>query len=217
MSISGNKGVWLSWLLRRLLEFAPIIALAAMAALTYWLLQQKVATQDRTPTPVEHKPDYTLVDFVVRTFDEQGRSRTQIAGTRLDYFPDDETLYVTQPVVKSRGLETKALSQTVANRATSNRDGSEVQFFGAVRSTREAFTVPASGTQPASTSPPVEITGEFLHVWANEERLRSHLPLVVTRGQSRMSAEQMELNNYDGALKLTGRARVTLESKTPKP
>lgn len=217
MSITENKGLWLSWLLRRFLEFAPIIALAAMAALTYWLLQQKVATQDRPPTPIEHKPDYTLIDFVVRTFDDQGRSRTQIAGSQLDYFPDDETLFITKPIVRSRGVDTKALSQTVANRATSNRDGSEVQFFGAVRSTREAYTVPAKGAQAASTSPPIEITGEFLHVWANEERLRSHLPLIVKRGKSQMSANQVEVNNYDGSLKLTGRARVSLESKATTP
>jgi lipopolysaccharide export system protein LptC len=217
MGISSNRQLWLSWIIRRLLEFAPIIALAVLAALTYWLLQQKVISDPKAPTPIEHKPDYTLLDFTVRTFDEQGRGRTQLAGARLDFYPDDETSTVDKPVVRSRGIQTHALSQTVANRGVSNRDGSELQFFGAVVATREGYTVPATATQPAAQVPPLKVTSEFLHVWTNEERMRSHVPTIVTRGKSRMSADQMEVNNYDGSVKLIGKARVTLAGAAQAP
>jgi lipopolysaccharide export system protein LptC len=217
MSINHKALDYLTWMLRRVLEIMPLLALACLAALTYWLLQQKVTLPGRAPTPVEHKPDYTLIDFTVRSFDEQGRPRTQLAGKQLDFYPDDETSNIDKPVVRSRNLETGALSQTVAARGLANRDGSEVQFFQSVVVTREGYVIAAKDKQPAQTIPPLEVKSEFLHIWTNEERMRSHLPTVVTRGKSRISADQIEASNYDGNIKLTGKAHVTLASKTATP
>jgi lipopolysaccharide export system protein LptC len=214
MSISAKTLITLNWILRVLLEFMPLIALACLAAFTYWLLQQKVTTPGRAPMPIEHKPDYTLIDFTVRSFDELGRARTQLSGKQLDFYPDDETSNIDKPIVKSRNLETGALSQTLAERGLSNRDGSEVQFFHNVRVTRDGYVLPAKGKEPATQVAPIEVQSEFLHIWTNEERMRSHLPTIVTRGKSRFSANQVEASNYDGNVKLTGKAHVVLEGKT---
>lgn len=205
---------WLNWWIKRGLELTPIFALVALTFLTYWLLQQKIVSDPKAPAPVEHKPDYTLLDFTVRSFDEQGRPRTQLSGKRLDFFPDDETSTVDQPVLRGKAVDSGAVSRVVAERGVSNRDGSEIQFFTQVHATRDGYVLPAKNAQPEKHVQALDVRSEFLHVWVNEERMRSHVLTTIVRGQSSMSADNMELSNYDSTVKLNGKARISLASKT---
>jgi lipopolysaccharide export system protein LptC len=86
-----------------------------------------------------------------------------------------------------------------ANKALANGDGSEVQLLGNARVTR-----PADDTQEA-----IKFHGEFLHGFRNIERLRSHLPVVVTQGQSVIHAQGMEYDNLARVVDLKGRNSAT--------
>src|SRR5207237_216557 len=65
-----------------------------------------------------------------------------------------------------------------ARRALSNGDGSEVQLLGGAHVVREGL----NGDEP------VEFRGEFLHAFLTTERVRSHLPVVVTHGGAEVQA-----------------------------
>lgn len=195
-SLSPSVGIrWIN----RVLELLPLAFMAALAALTYWLLQVSVTPPTPHTVPVEHKPDYTLVDFSIRSFDTQGSLRTQVSGQRLDYYPDTETVEIMQPVVRSLGRKA-TVSTTRAQRAVSNRDASEVQFFGKVQTVREGL----------AGELPLEFSGEFLHVWTDEEKLRSHLPVTITRGESVIRSNRLDYNNYDRLMQLSGKVDITL-------
>ena len=127
--------------------------------------------------------------------------RTQIEGDRLRHFPDDDTLEIDQARIRAIGSDGVV---TVANarRALANGDGSEVQLLGDARVVR-----PAHGKEEQ-----VEFQSEFLHAFRNVERLRSHLPVVVTQGRSVVHAEGMEYDNLARVVDLKGRTSATFVS-----
>ncbi len=95
-----------------------------------------------------------------------------------------------------------------ARRALANGDGSEVQLLGDAHIVR-----PATGKEQT-----VEFRGEFLHAFRNLERVRSHLPVVVTQGSSVVRAEGMLYDNLARVVTLTGRSSATFEPpKRPAP
>lgn len=190
---------WLAIGINRALEVLPMVVMAALAGLTYWLLQINFAPVPRTAQPPQHKPDYTLIDFAVRSFDASGQPRSELLGKRLDHYPDNDTLEVQQPVVRSLSPDAPP-AVTTAERGLSNRDGSQVQLFGNVRTVREA----------SARTPRLELRGEFLHLWTREEKLRSHLPVEVIRGNATVRADRIEADNYDRVLQMSGRVRATL-------
>jgi lipopolysaccharide export system protein LptC len=58
--------------------------------------------------------------------------------------------------------------------------------------------------------PRLEFQGEFLHAWTNDERVRSHLPVTLTRGNDRFTADSMDYDNLDQVLQLRGRVHGLL-------
>jgi lipopolysaccharide export system protein LptC len=61
----------------------------------------------------------------------------------------------------------------------------------------------------------IEFRGEFLHCFQNTERVRSHLPVVVTQGGTEMRADSMAYDNLSGVLDLKGRVRAVLTPPEP--
>src|SRR4029078_12552208 len=96
---------------------------------------------------------------------------------------------------------------TVANarKALANGDGSEVQLLGDAHVVRPAHCKEEQ----------IEFKSDFLHAFRNVERLRSHLPVVVTQGQSIVRAEGMEYDNLARVVDLKGRTSATFVSPPP--
>jgi lipopolysaccharide export system protein LptC len=82
-----------------------------------------------------------------------------------------------------------------------------VQLIGDAQVTR-----PAHGNEEA-----VEFRSEFLHAFRNVERVRSHLPVVVTRGESVVRAGGMEYDNLTRVVELVGHTSATFVSPRRAP
>ena len=192
----------------RLTIYLPIILMGLLAMGTYWLARN-------TPTftgppgaqrPPTHEPDYFLRGFSVKSFDPKGRLKTEIQGTEARHFPDTDTMEVDMPRIRSydeKGSETVATAQ----RGISNADGSEVQLIGNAVVTRQGKD--AQG-RPL---PKLELRGEFLHAFANVERIRSHKPVTIVRGGDVFQADSLDYDNLDRVLQLQGRVRGTLQPR----
>ena len=102
------------------------------------------------------------------------------------------------------GLVTTA----TANRAYANSDGSEVQLTGNARVIRDA-----SQDAAGRVSPRLEFQGDFLHAFLNEERVQSHKPVVLIRGNDQFTGNTFSYNNLDQVAVLTGRVRGVLMPK----
>lgn len=197
----------LKWRLvwERLSLYLPMVMMMLLALITYWMVRIAPVFEAPGPArPLTHDPDYFMKDFAVRSFDAQGRLKSEIFGGQAQHFSDTQTLEIDQIRIRSIS-EQGRLSTATAKRALTNEDGSEVQLFGNARVVREA-ALDAAGKPLAR----IEFQGEFLHAFLQAERLSSNQSVTIVRGQDRFTADSMEFDNLDRVVDLRGRVRGTL-------
>src|SRR5215831_18966893 len=81
----------------RLVAWSPVLLLAGLAALTYWLNAQVQTPADRFDATKRHDPDMTIEDFHAVSFDADGRVRQSLSGKHAQHHPDDESLDLVSP------------------------------------------------------------------------------------------------------------------------
>lgn len=189
----------------RLLLYFPLISMSFFALGTYWLVKSTPATTvAEVKRALVHEPDYFMHNFSVKTFDATGRVRTEVRGAKAQHFPDTGWLEVDAILVRSFDAQGQ-LTTASAARGLINENGSEVQLMGGAVVVRDSSTL--GGT---AGSPRVEYRSEFLHAFLNAERVSSHLPVALQRGQDRLSADRMEYDDVDQVLNLTGHVRGSM-------
>ena len=193
---------WPSRLGRAVMSYLPLVVMALLALGTWWLVENTpVADGPGVAAPPRHEPDYTMRQFTVLRYARDGSLRTQIEGDVALHFPDTDTLEIENPRIRAVAPD-GSVTLASARRALANGDGSEVQLLGDAHVVR-----PAHGKDEQ-----IEFRGEFLHAFRNVEKLRSHLPVVVTQGQSVVRAGGMEYDNLARVVDLKGRTSATFVS-----
>ena len=189
----------------RFLLYLPLIFMGTLALLTYWLVRTTPDTTGVAAPRVEsHDPDYFMEGFTVKTYDAKGRVRSEVMGEKARHFPDTQWLEI--DTIRIRSFDEQGrLTTATANRGLTNEDGSEVQLLGNALVVREANSTP--GAKP---TPRMEYRGEFLHAFMNTEKVKSHKPVELLRGQDRFTADSLDFDNVDQTLQLQGRVRGTL-------
>ena len=199
---AGRQLVWRrGW--ETLSMYLPIVLMAVLALGTYWLVKNTPLLNAPDATrPVRHEPDYTMRGFAVRNFDANGQLRSEIFGREARHYPDTDTLEIDAVRIRSFNPQGR-LTTATALRALSNGDGSEVQLFGNALVVREGQAAASGG----SAEPRMEFRSEFLHAFLNEDRVKTHKPVVLQRGADQFTADAMEYNNIERLADLQGRVR----------
>lgn len=214
MSVATPLSVWMRFrrLWDRLAVYLPLLLMGLMAMTTYWLVRNTPVMDDAELEAVpRHIPDYYMRDFSVRIFGADGKLKSEIVGSEGRHFPDTDTLEIDRPRIRILGSEGR-LTTATAVRGLVNADGSEAQLFDNAVVVREA-TKNAQGT----ASPRSELHSDFLHVFANTEQVRSHLPVTFVRGAGdRFRADGMDYDNLDRVMQLKGRVHGTLQPPKDK-
>lgn len=191
----------------RVSVYLPLVLMGLMAMTTYWLVRNTpVVTELELESAPRHVPDYFMRDFSVRVFGSDGKLKTEMTGVEGRHFPDTDTLEVDHIRIRMVGAEGRITTAT-ANRGTINVDGSEAQLFDKAVVAREASTS-AQGV----TIPRTELRSDFLHLFANTEQVRSHLPVVLVRGTAgdQFAADGLDYDNLGRVMQLKGRVHGTL-------
>ena len=184
----------------RVASYLPMVVMAALALVSWWLVKNTPLFETGRPQQaLRHEPDYTMTQFMVQRFSPDGSLRVQIEGDVMRHYPDTDTIEVDAPRIRAYAAD-RRVTMATATRALSNRDGSEVQLIGAARIVREA-----DGADPA-----IEFRSEFLHAFQYTERIRSHLPVVVTQAGTEIHADSMAYDNLARVLDLKGHLRAVL-------
>ncbi len=178
--------------------YLPVLLMALLAMGTWWLVRNAPkpipGDVDRV---VSDAPDYTMEKFSVHQFDGTGRLQSVMTGDEARHFPKTDTLEV--DAVRTRSIAPDGVvTLSSAKRGISNSDSSEVQLVGAAKVERQF------PNEPGQT---MQFSGEFLHAWTNEERVQSHLPVVLTRGNNQFSGDRMEYDNLSQVVELKGRVK----------
>jgi lipopolysaccharide export system protein LptC len=194
----------------RITIYLPVILMGLMALGTYWLARNTPSfapsMTERKPT---HEPDYFMRRFSVKSFDPNGRLKSEIFGAEARHYPDTDTLEIDQPRIRAfndRGMLTIAS----ARKAISNADGSQVQLIGDAVVTREA-----AGSN-GDAQPRLEIRGDFLHAFLDVERVKSYQPVRLRRGNDEFLADTLDYDNLDRVLELKGRVRGIIQPAAPR-
>lgn len=194
------RGVW-----DRLSIYLPLVLMGVLALGTYWLVRSTPLFEPDAPEQAQRRdPDYLMERFSIKTFDGAGRLKSEVYGVQARHYPHTDTLEIDQVRIRSynpRGFVTVA----TARQALANNDATEVQLMGNARVVREA-TVDRSGT----ALPRVSFSGEFLHAFLNDERIKSHKPVELERGGDRITADSLDYSNFDQVVEMRGRVRGTL-------
>jgi lipopolysaccharide export system protein LptC len=194
----------------RITIYLPVILMGVLALGTYWLARNTPTfapgVAERKPT---HEPDYFMRRFSVKSFDPNGRLKSEIFGAEARHYPDTDTLEIDQPRIRSFN-ERGVLTVATAKKAISNADGSQVQLIGDAVVTREA-----AGSN-GQTQPKLEIRGDFLHAFLDVERVKSHQPVRLRRGGDEFAADSLEYDNLDRVLEMKGRVRGIIQPAAPR-
>lgn len=185
--------------------YLPVLLMGALALGTYWLVRNSpVFIAPEAAAEVRHESDYYMRRFTIKTFDDGGVLKSEIQGTEARHFPDTDTLEIDDPRIRSLSAEGRLVTST-GNRALTNGDGSEVQLLGNARVVREA-TKDADGNE----LPRMEFQGEFLHAFVNDERVKSHKPVLLIRGGDQFTGDTFAFDNLSGIADLRGRVKGLL-------
>jgi lipopolysaccharide export system protein LptC len=189
----------------RLTQVIAIVLLAFVTATSYWY-----ARSLRNPTvsvpPAPGTPDSTAHHMVLTQFDEQGRAKYKLFAGELQHFGDDERVEVINP----RLLSLRPDRPQIEVRARGGRidsSGERVHLEGDVVITRE----------PAADAPGMRMATEYLLALPDEDRYSTDRPVRMERGDSRIEARGMELDNVARTAVFTGRGTATLAPRSAAP
>lgn len=202
-----NRLILNAW--ERALLYLPMAIMAVLALGTYWLVRTAPPTSGPSvQRAASHDPDYFMRNFSVRTFDAAGRLRTEVLGDEARHYPDTQWLEIDR--IRIRSFDEKGrLTTATADRGVTNQDTSEVQLLGNALVVRDAIQGAAG-----QAAPRMEYRGEFLHAFMVTERVKSHKPVELLRGNDRFTAQSLDYDNVDQLLQLQGRVRGTLVPTT---
>jgi lipopolysaccharide export system protein LptC len=200
------KMPWTSRLLDTVSAYLPVLLMALLALGTWWLVKNTPLFEGERPVvPLRHEPDYTMSQFMVQRFGLNGAMRVQLEGDVMRHYPDTDTFEIDNPRIRALAPDGRVTLAT-ARSALSNGDGSEVQLSGNAHIVREAH----------EKAEAIEFRGEFLHGFANIERVRSHLPVVMNQGRTEVRADTLDYDNLSRLVDFKGSVRAVFAAPTGK-
>lgn len=182
--------------MERLTTAFPLVLVALLAALTYWL--DRTVQPPATPRDgsMRHDPDYVVEKIVAVQLSPQGVRLHQLEADRMIHYPDDDTTHLVAPRFLKYEGERLALS-IVANRALVSSEGKIVDFNEQVRATR-----PAEGKHSE-----LVLTTEHLRVIPDDDFARTDSPVFIADANTKLHGVGLELNNKAKTVKLMSNVR----------
>lgn len=205
--MKASRGFSRAW--DRISIYLPIILMGVLALGTYWLARTTpgISSAGSGQHVAKHDADYFLRNFSVKSFTPQGRLKTEIQGVEARHYPDTDTMEIEQPRFRSYN-DLGAVTIATAKHAISNGDGSQVQLIGDAVVTRDP--PPAQKDQPE-----LEIRSDFLHLYANDEKVKTDKPVSIRRGKDVFHADSLDYDNLDRVLQMHGRVHGLLLPRAP--
>ncbi|QTD47511.1 LPS export ABC transporter periplasmic protein LptC [Ottowia testudinis] len=193
----------------QLSAWLPALLMMVFALGTWWLVRSAPRALPSDQGQIAStEPDYFMRQFSVRSFEPDGRLKSEVFGAEGRHLPADDTLEITQPRIVSfdeQGHPTVATAQ----RAVAKGDGSEARLYQDARVVREPIA--RAGKQPAT--PRLEFQGDFLHVFIDDERVSSDQPVQLRRGADIFTGDVFAYDDRSGVAELTGRVRGVLQPR----
>lgn len=186
--------------LDRLTIYLPLFLFAILALGSWWLVR---SVPELTPPGLDPQlrqdPDFRLDQFTVKSFDASGRLTREISGQSATHFPATQSLHIEGVrILAENEVGTRLTAQ--AKKGISREAEQQVTLSGEATAVRQAD----------KQGPRVELRGETLTAWLQEERLVSDQPVRIMRGSDVFSAQTMNFDVRSGQYELQGQVRAVL-------
>jgi lipopolysaccharide export system protein LptC len=180
-----------------LTSLLPLLAMAVLAGITYWLLQITATPPAAVaPAPKTHTPDYFADNFSITMLDRTGATQYRINAATMVHYEDDDNTHVTDPAIRAFTASQPEVTST-AKRGIINADGSIVDLYDDARVKRA----------PGDGDPAMEADSEHFRFFVNDDIVQTKNPVKLQRGQSVMTADGMIYNNVTRQMQLLGKVR----------
>jgi len=123
-----------------------------------------------------------------------------LQGRTSAHYPDTLTNLIEHPVVHSVSLSGR-ITTAVAKRSLSNEDGSEIQLMGQAVVHKQGL---------ADKDPDMTLRSEFIHLFANTDKLLTYAPVKIERGENRFEGQNLKADNLNQRFVLQGRVKALL-------
>lgn len=190
----------------RITIYLPMLLMLLLALGTYWLMRSApLFAKPRAEKEVRRDPDYEMQRFSVKTFDQDGRLKSEVYGDQAWHYPHNDVLEISGVQIRSYNIERGYYTLATASRAVTTSQAKEVELIGKAHVLR-----PAVVDKQARTLPRVSFRSEYLHAFLDEERVMSDKPVELIHGENRIEAQSLNFSKYDQVIELRGRVRGTL-------
>ena len=196
----------------KLISGSPLILLALLAALTFWLdrkVQPGVRSADGKS---RHDPDFIMEGFSAVQMNPDGTRRYALSARRLVHFPDDNSTDLETPRLVYFDYERAPVSVR-SETASATRGGDDVYFHGNVQVVRSAF----------DGNPELGLFTSYLHVIPDRDFAQTDKPVRIVEGNSTANAVGLEFDNSKRQFRLLSEVKAnyaipprTTNSRAPR-
>jgi lipopolysaccharide export system protein LptC len=182
----------------RVTQVIAVLLLASVAATSYWYAQALGRGAAGAP-PRPGTPSFTADQLVLTQFDAQGRAKYRLSAQRVLHFDETDEIRLERPHLLSLRPDQPQIEVRAAAGQVENA-GERVHLRSDVVITRAGDAATA----------PMRVTTDYLLALPDHDRYWTDRPVVIERGDSRIEARGMELDNLARTAVFVGRGRVTL-------
>lgn len=176
----------------------PVILVAALAGLTFWLERLVQGPEGPSPRRAPGVPDFVVEKLKATTMNAAGVAEYSLSAERMTHFPGSDTTEVETPRLVQWSEDAPPV-RVAADRGTVTGDGSALHLRGNVVITREA----------AGKRSELRVKTEYLEVVPDAETARTPEHVEITYDGSRLEGVGMEFNQKTRVLMLRSQVSGT--------
>lgn len=186
----------------KLTAWFPLLLLAVLAALTFWLDRAVQFQAGAHNGSARHDPDYIIDRLSAMRMAPDGNIKYTLAAEKMTHYPDDDSTHLHMP--KFVSMATPKAPVTITSReALVSKDGDDVFFKNNVRVVRDAHAGKSELVMETS----------FLHLIPDMNIAKTDQPVTITDANTIVRSIGLEFNNETRILKLQSRVRGTYEHR----
>jgi lipopolysaccharide export system protein LptC len=180
----------------RLTTWFPLVLLAALAALTFWLDSFVRPPPDGPDSASRHDPDYIVEGLSAVRMDANGGVKYSLFAERMVHYPDDDTTHLRQPRFVSHASAEAPVTVTAREGLVSS-EGENIYFHDDVLVRRA----------PYANRSELRMTTTYLHVVPDSNIVKTDRPVTIIDANTTVHAVGLELNSETQVLRLLSRVR----------
>jgi lipopolysaccharide export system protein LptC len=158
------------------------------------------------PRVKNHIPDYIFTNARLTVLNPDGTTKYRLLGKEFKHYEDDASIDIAQPRLRLFDPKNPPLTLT-ANSAHVTGDLDIIELFNNADISRPAQLNSAGRV----INPLLHLQSNYLKFFINDDKMKTHLPVRIQRGESIMTASQgATYDNVNQAVSMFGNVQGTI-------